>query len=85
MTTTAVLWQSHDGTWNRGQYADAAQDMLAWASTGHLTPALASRAWTGPATGCPLALPYSQANAPECSGLDSLARTLNRRAPASRR
>ena len=76
-----VVWESADGTWNRGFYyarqtgADPEWDVeydystFEWVSCGHPDPEAARRSWTGANPGGHETIEYS-VNPNECDRLD---------------
>ena len=84
-----VIWQSANGTWNRGFYdfyhvnQDSDdfdpewdveyEDDFKWVSTGHKTAEDADNSWRGSNPGCDEELEYSERNAKDCDALDALA------------
>ncbi len=84
-----VIWQSKDGTWNRGFYSfvyvnEDSEDFdyewdveygedFEWVSIGHATAERADASWTGSNPGGHTEIPY-KGNSKECKRLDDLAR-----------
>lgn len=82
-----VVWQSSNGTWNRGFYTvawvdyegdpewDAEYDYstLEWVSTGHSTEQGALDSWDGANPGSHEHVEYDEEDAPHCDRLDKMA------------
>lgn len=79
-----VLWQSKDGSWNRGFFSvervdgdewDAIYDFstFEWASTGHLTEDSANDSWRGVNPGMVEVVPFSKRSAEEIANYDRMA------------
>lgn len=82
-----VIWQSADGSWNRGFYEfwntdedsddfDPEWDVeygddFNWVSTGHATKETADSSWRGANPGCDEEIEFNQRNAAGCAALDA--------------
>ena len=79
-----VVWQSEDGTWNRGFYEvvwtgdDPEWDVeygsdFEWVSTGHATEEAACNSWDGANPGGHWSVDYTPETAAECARYDEKA------------
>lgn len=84
-----VIWQSRDGTWNRGFYeviwmgeGDPEWDVeygngFEWVKTGLASEQAAVGAWTGANPSGYTVIEFNEANAAGCDQLDEVARQVN--------